>query len=89
MQRRDVFEGETEEEALQRRIDEGNVGKGETLRRWKDTEEKVSLRGLLDRLGFDPSTEPLFSAANQLDLSRAKRCRSADGGVGFGPRLHK
>ena len=34
-------EGETPEEALQRRIEEGNIGKGKTLRRWKDTEEKV------------------------------------------------
>ncbi|CAN0305652.1 unnamed protein product [Ectocarpus sp. 6 AP-2014] len=36
----DVREGETPEEALQRRIEEGNIGKGKTLRRWKDTEEK-------------------------------------------------
>lgn len=34
-------EGETPEEALQRRIEEGKIGKGKTLRRWKDTEEKV------------------------------------------------
>lgn len=37
----DVREGETAEEALQRRIEEGKIGKGKTLRRWKDTEEKV------------------------------------------------
>ncbi|CAM9282812.1 unnamed protein product [Scytosiphon promiscuus] len=36
----DVREGETREEALQRRIEEGKIGKGKTLRRWKDTEEK-------------------------------------------------
>ncbi|CAM9522981.1 unnamed protein product, partial [Ectocarpus fasciculatus] len=36
----DIREGETAEEALQRRIEEGNIGKGKTLRRWKDTEEK-------------------------------------------------
>ena len=36
-----VIEGETPEEALQRRIEEGKIGKGKTLRRWKDTEEKV------------------------------------------------
>ncbi len=37
----DIREGETGEEALQRRIEEGKIGKGKTLRRWKDTEEKV------------------------------------------------
>lgn len=37
-----VLDGETEEEALERRIDEGKIGKGKTLRRWMDTEEKVS-----------------------------------------------
>lgn len=37
----DIREGETAEEALQRRIEEGKIGKGKTLRRWKDTEEKV------------------------------------------------
>lgn len=37
----DIRTGETEEEALQRRIEEGKIGKGKTLRRWKDTEEKV------------------------------------------------
>eukprot|EP00903_Cladosiphon_okamuranus_P008814 g8441.t1 len=36
----DIREGETAEEALQRRIEEGKIGKGKTLRRWKDTEEK-------------------------------------------------
>lgn len=43
-------EGETPEEALQRRIEEGNIGKGKTLRRWKDTEEKV--RDITHAIGF-------------------------------------
>lgn len=37
----DIREGETAETALQRRIEEGKIGKGKTLRRWRDTEEKV------------------------------------------------
>lgn len=41
--RQDILDGETAEEALQRRIDQGKIGKGKTLRRWKTTEEKVLL----------------------------------------------
>lgn len=37
----DILDGETEEETLQRRIEEGKIGKGKTLRRWKNTEAKV------------------------------------------------
>lgn len=39
----DIREGETPEESLQRRIEEGKIGKGKTLRRWKDTEQKVRM----------------------------------------------
>ncbi|CAM9901714.1 unnamed protein product, partial [Ascophyllum nodosum] len=36
----DVREGETPEDALQRRIAEGKIGKGRNVRKWRDTEEK-------------------------------------------------
>lgn len=44
----DIREGETPEESLQRHIEEGKIGKGKTLRRWKDTEQKVRVLFFVD-----------------------------------------
>lgn len=50
-----IREGETAEEALQRRIEEGRIGKGRNVRKWKDTEEKVGKDGIV-RLNSDVRT---------------------------------
>ena len=60
----DVREGETPEDALQRRIAEGKIGKGRNVRKWRDTEEKVTVTVTTD----DPG--PAVTKCVMLDLGR-------------------